>query len=306
MTCAAPKSNRPASLAAWPRAASAARKGAGQAASIISSPPSSRQRGASIAACGFWPLAKQAGGKLEVALRLHRAAHHAEGCDRHAVPRGKAGNDRVEGLLARPDLIGVARLEDEAASPVVHGDAGSRHHDARAEAAEVRLDVGNHHAAGVGGGEIDGLAAMQPAGTGGGGALAIDELGAHVEIVRREQLVCVERHGGGIGDMLGDIGDAELHRFDLEVLHLDAVGIEGGEVEAVEDAEGDQRRQALPVGRYLVQPVAFEIDGKRRHPVGRVRGKIGERHGAAGLRRMPPRSPRRAGRDRRPRPCSRR
>ena len=42
---------------------------------------------------------------LELPLGLHESAHDAEGADRTAVFRQKAGNDRMIGLLPRPDAV---------------------------------------------------------------------------------------------------------------------------------------------------------------------------------------------------------
>src|SRR5439155_19848502 len=89
---------------------------------------------------------------LRVALRLHGAAHHAEAHHRPAAFRDKAGNDGLVRALAGSDAVGMARLEHEVAAAVLQRDAF--HHDSRAEAHEVRLDEGDHHAGGIGRGEV--------------------------------------------------------------------------------------------------------------------------------------------------------
>src|SRR5882724_7042451 len=91
---------------------------------------------------------------LRVALRLHGAAHHAEAHHRPTALRDKAGNDGLVRALAGPDAVGVTRLEHEAGAAVLQRDAF--HHHARAEAHEVRLDEGDHHAGGIGCGEVHG------------------------------------------------------------------------------------------------------------------------------------------------------
>src|SRR5256885_11910125 len=50
--------------------------------------------------------------------------------------------------LAGSDAVGMARLEHEVAAAVLQRDAF--HHDSRAEAHEVRLDEGDHHAGCIG------------------------------------------------------------------------------------------------------------------------------------------------------------
>src|SRR5690242_18898073 len=65
---------------------------------------------------------------LRVALRLHRAAHHAEAHHRLAAFRDEAGDDGLVGALPRPDAVRVPGLEAEGAAPVLQRDAV--HHDA--------------------------------------------------------------------------------------------------------------------------------------------------------------------------------
>ena len=72
-----------------------------------------------------------------------------------------------------------------------------------------------------------------------------------------------------------DVGEGELHRFDLQVLRGDAVDLARGEVEVLQDAERDLRRDALPVGRDLMQGLAAIVMGQRRDPFGRAGGEVG-------------------------------
>src|SRR5215813_14077964 len=57
------------------------------------------------------------------------------------------------------------------------------------------------------------------------------------------------------------------------------------QVEVVEDAERDQRDNALAVGRDLVQSVTAVVHLERLHPVGLVRLKVGRAQRAALLLR---------------------
>ena len=58
--------------------------------------------------------------------------------------------------------------------------------------------------------------------------------------------------------------DADLQRLDLQMQHLGAVRREAVEVEPVQNAERDQRRDALAVRRQLVDAMAAELDVDRR------------------------------------------
>src|SRR6185503_6263861 len=111
---------------------------------------------------------------LRVALRLHRAAHHAERHHRLPVARDEARDDRLVGTLRRPDAVRVAGLHDEGRAAVLQRDAV--HDDAGAEAHVIRLDHRHHHAARVGGGEIHRAALGRLAGAEVLRALRIDEL----------------------------------------------------------------------------------------------------------------------------------
>ncbi len=135
------------------------------------------------------------------------------------------------------------------------------------------------------GGEVDRVVAHRSSGTRCGCPLRIDPAGARVEVIRRKQLLGPERHGGGIGNMTGDVGHAELGRFDLEVMESVVVRAHRIEVEPVENAEADQRRQALAVGGEFVHPIAAEVDTQGRDPFGCVGGQIVERQPSAVFRR---------------------
>jgi hypothetical protein len=85
---------------------------------------------------------------LHVALRLHRAAHHAEAEPRLAVFRHEGGNDRVERALARRVAVRAALLQHEQLAAILQDEAQPRRCHARAHAAVVALDQRDHHAVG--------------------------------------------------------------------------------------------------------------------------------------------------------------
>src|SRR5262249_59219578 len=74
---------------------------------------------------------------LRVALRLHRAAHHAEAHHGLAVPGDEARDDRLVGALLRPDLVRMTLLQHKGRAAVLQRDAGARNDDPRAEAPEI-------------------------------------------------------------------------------------------------------------------------------------------------------------------------
>src|SRR5690606_40509553 len=92
------------------------------------------------------------------ALRLHRAAHHAIAQPGLAARRHERRDDGVERTLARREAVRVAWLEHELLAAVLQDEAQPRRRHAAAHAAIVGLDQRHHHAVGIGGGEIDGVA----------------------------------------------------------------------------------------------------------------------------------------------------
>src|SRR5207248_2026978 len=79
---------------------------------------------------------------------------------RLASARDEPGDDRVEGPLARTNLVGMAGRKDKAVSAVLHGDARTWNDDAAAETRVVGLDQRDHSALVIGGGEINGPALL--------------------------------------------------------------------------------------------------------------------------------------------------
>ena len=192
-----------------------------------------------------------------MALRLHVAAHHAEAHLRLAVFREERRDDGVERPLARRHAVRAGRIEREAVAAVLHRDAPFRHDDARAEAHVVALDEAHHHPALVGGAEIDRAALGRMALREALRLVRIDQLRPRGEVALVEHLVGRQAHAAAlVGDVLVGVGEAQLHGLDHQVLALGAVDRHRGDVEVAQDAERDQRRDALPVRRDLVQAVA--------------------------------------------------
>ena len=74
------------------------------------------------------PVVEHADQGLDMALRLHVAAHHAETHLRLAIAGEKGGNDGVERPLVRADLIRMACGVDKTGATVLQTDAAGRHH----------------------------------------------------------------------------------------------------------------------------------------------------------------------------------
>jgi hypothetical protein len=197
---------------------------------------------------------------LQVALRLHVAAHHAEAHLRLAVAGQEAGDDGVERPLAARHHVGVA-AEREAMAAVLQADAGARHHDAAAEAHVVALDQADHHAAFVGRGQVDRAAARGRAVLRRSCArLGVDQLrAARPGRCRTAGLAGVTSVMAGVGHPAVGVGEGQLHRLDLQVLRRQAVDRVAAEVQLVEHAQRHQRGDALAVGRDLVHRVAGKV-----------------------------------------------
>ena len=219
---------------------------------------------------------------LRMPLRLHRAAHDAEGGERGAVRlHGEAGDDGVERPLSGRDLVDMAGRQREAGAAVLQADAGAGHDDAGAEAHEIRLDERHHHAVRIRGGEVDRAARLRRAIGGEAGPAPVDQARPPGQVIRRQQRGRIERHVAGLGDMLVGIGQRQLGRFDGEMHRLDIVDRIGADAEISKNAEGDQGDDALAVRRDLVHGSAGELLRQRADPVGPVRAKIVERQNRA-------------------------
>ena len=189
------------------------------------------------------------------------------------------------GRLLGPTWFGCPWCHSEIRAAVLQRDAGARHHHAGAEAHVVGLDHRHHDARGVGGGEIHRSAARCP-GRRRLGAVPIDQRRALAQVLLVEQVLRAHRHVVDVGHIGLRVGEGELHRFDLQMHAVGGIDWERGHVEVFEDPEGDQRDDALPVGRYLVHGVPAVGAGDRADPVGMVCGEVAGPHGPAVGRRV--------------------
>ena len=87
-----------------------------------------------------------------------------------------------------------------------------------------------------------------------------------------------------VGHVGVDVGEGQLHGLDHQVLRFRMIDGARGQVEMLQDAKRDQRRDALPVRRNLVQRVAAIGLADGRNPFRRVVPQV--RQGQRGLVRL--------------------
>ena len=224
------------------------------------------------------PIVEHAHQGLQVALRLHVATHHAEAHHRLSVLRQESRDDGVERALARAHQVVAAGVERETVAAVLQAQPVARDDHTRAEAHVVALDEADHHAAGVGRGQIDGAALRQVAGAEVLRATHIDQPCAAGQVVLVQHLRRRQSHAARLGHVSVDVGKGQLHGLDLQVLRCHAVHRQRSQVEVLQDAQRDLRGDALPVGRNLVQRVPPVVLRGRAHPLGPVGREIGLGH----------------------------
>ena len=156
----------------------------------------------------------------------------------------------------------------EARTAVLHRDPPVRDHHARAEAGVVALNERDAPALPIGGAKKDRPAGLRHAGIERLRLRRIDLRGEPSQAIGVEQRFRRSIDEARIRDVAVRIGEAELHRLDLEMQHVGAVRIEPREIEVAKHAERHQRRKPLPVGRDLVEPRAAVLDRDR---IGRER-----------------------------------
>ncbi|QNG73598.1 hypothetical protein EIELFIGP_02424 [Stenotrophomonas maltophilia] len=158
---------------------------------------------------------------LRMALRLHRAAHHAEAGIRLAALGDEPRNDGLEWTLARRVAVGMVLLQHEHLATVLQDETQTGRCHAAAHATVVGLDQRNHHAVGVGHGHVDRVALLQ--------LLRRARLHFLQRLVHRNQRAALrgvllgdellhrrrlERH---VGVEACTVGEGQLLRFDKQV-----------------------------------------------------------------------------------------
>ena len=113
----------------------------------------------------------------------------------------------------------------------------------------------------------------------------VDEFGTGGQVRVIEHLRGGHLHGRWLGHIAVHIGKCELHGLDLQMLGRCAIHRMARQIESVQYAQRNQRCDALPVGRDLVQGIASVVAGNGRNPFRAVCCQIRQRQAAAlGLR----------------------
>ena len=110
---------------------------------------------------GVLPVVGNTGSDLQVALSLHRSAHQSKAHQWFRTPGQETRDDGVKRPFPWCDLVRMTGLQGESPAAIVQSDTGVGHHDARAEALEVGLDEGHHHAVLVSGRQVHRAAAVR-------------------------------------------------------------------------------------------------------------------------------------------------
>ena len=218
---------------------------------------------------------------LGVSLGLHVPAHDAETHHRFSVAREEGRDDGVEGSLARAHQVVAGLVQREAVASVLQAQAVARHDHARTKAHVIALDEADHHAAGIGGTQVDGAALGLVARAVVLGAQRVDQLGAAGQVGVVQHLGGAQAHGARLGHVLVDVGKGQLHGFDLQVLARHAIHRQRRHVEVLQDPQCNECGDALPVGRNFVHRVAAVVLLNRLDPLGPVGREVGGRHRTA-------------------------
>ena len=215
-----------------------------------------------------------------MALRLHMAAHHAKAQQRLCGARDETGNDGVKRAFARADAIWMGGIQCEAMAAILQRDAGIGHHDASAEAVKIRLDERHHHAARIGGTEINRVVGNRQRHRRQRHRLLADARGRACNAAGFQQLFWCDEHRARIGKVLRGGTEGKLHRFNLLMHGLCAV--QWWHFATGQYGQRYLCGEALTIGRDLMQHhVAISLrDG--RHPVGAMGGQIAGTQGATG------------------------
>ena len=173
------------------------------------------------------------------------------------------------GRLPPATTFGCPGIERESGASVLQAEAVAREHDVRTEAHVVGLDQADHHAVGVGRAQVDGAAPSRVAGRRHRRAVSVMQArgarpGSPGPAARRPG---PERSPGRRRTRARRRSRASSPR---SAVHRCSAGV-AGEVEAVEDAERDQRGDALAVRRDLPDVVAAVAGTDRIDPGRRVR-----------------------------------
>ena len=226
-------------------------------------------------------LIDRAHDNLQVALRLHEAAHHAEGTDCGTFTGEESRNDRVVRPFTGCKRVWMGRVEREIRTAVLERDTRAWNNDRRTETLVVALDEAHHVSIAVGRAEVHGSPT---------GRVARYRHGSRLRDQRtpRRGVGLVEQSSGryvnhvGVGDVGGRIRERELHRFDLQMPGIRIVKRRVVDIESLHDVQRVECADAMAVRRDLpyVEPAVVRSD--RVDPLRFVCGQIFRPEVAAG------------------------
>ncbi len=213
-----------------------------------------------------------------MALRLHRAPHHAEAHPRLAVLGDEARDDGLERTLARRIAVRVILLQHEHLATVLQDESQARRRHAAAHAAVVGLDQRDHHAVGISDGHVDRVTFLQ--------LLRRTRLHFTQRLVHRDQLAALSGVAFGnqpvdrgrverrIGVEARAVGEGQLLGFHEQVHVFGRAEGDVGEIVAFQHVEDLQRGDALAVRRQLPHVIAAVVAADRLHPLAVMAGHV--------------------------------
>ena len=216
---------------------------------------------------------------LRVSLRLHGAAHQAEGEPGPAVLRHHGRYDGMEGPLVGGEGVAVRGIQREELAPVLDRKPRALRHDARSESPEDALDERHGVAVLVDDGHVGRIPVLQDGIAGRdvhGRPAGIDAPALPRGVVLRQQGFHGHVREGGIGIEHGAVGIGQFLGFDLQMQRFRRLAARFGEVVAFQDVQHLQGGDALPARRQFPDRMAPIVHANRivpgRHVVPEVLG----------------------------------
>ena len=175
--------------------------------------------------------------------------------------------------FARCHLV-RACIEAESVATVLQADAKLRLHTTRAKTHVIALDKAHHHAVFISRAQVNGAALDRVTCAEVLRFFHVDEFCTRCQVSRIEHLRGSHLHTRRLGHVFVSVCKGQLHGFNLQMLRVHTIDWQTGKVKLPQNAQRNQRRNALPIGRNLVQGVATVVLANRLDPLGPVVFKI--------------------------------